>query len=256
MGRIKGYYVWDDDNLSPGQKKEGGLHQNLFDDEGKLKGSARFVPDDGDDEPLVVTETVYVPAEERLDDDDFALKIDLAVRLIEIGVEGLPHALRWWRNTGRPVVADVRQAAQRVRLPRLKKWKKDRTLSEVAVLPAEDAVEAPAADRPKMSSAEAHARYLAALAARAYSEQQLDLVMSSDIVDVDVYELEESVKQLLEDEEVRGLLEQMISNPGMLVDDTLANIASAIGQCSQLAPAQLTSDPREEPTNPAPRAPE
>lgn len=256
MGRIKGYYVWDDDNLSPGQKKEGGLHQNLFDHVGKLKASARFVPDDGDDEPLVVTETVYVPAEERLDDDDFALKIALAVRLIEIGVEGLPHALRWWKDTGRPVVADVKQAAQRVRLPRLKKRKKAKTLSEDAVLPAEDTVEAPAADRPKMSNAEAHARYLAALAARAYSEQQLGLVMSSDIVDMDVHELEESVKQLLEDEEVRGLLEQMIRNPGMLADHTLANIASVIGPRSQLAPAQLTSDLREEPTDPAPRSPD
>ena len=46
MGRIKGHYEWDDDDLTPGQKKEGGLHQNLFDSEGNLKGSARFIPDD------------------------------------------------------------------------------------------------------------------------------------------------------------------------------------------------------------------
>ncbi len=37
MGRIKGYYEWDDDQLSPGQKKEGGLHQNLFDSGGSSK---------------------------------------------------------------------------------------------------------------------------------------------------------------------------------------------------------------------------
>jgi hypothetical protein len=43
-------------------KKEGGLHQNRFDIDGKLKGSARFIPDDGSDaEPLIVTEMVYVP---------------------------------------------------------------------------------------------------------------------------------------------------------------------------------------------------
>lgn len=44
MGRIKGYYEWDDDQLAPGHKKEDGLHQNLFDCDGKLKGSARFIP--------------------------------------------------------------------------------------------------------------------------------------------------------------------------------------------------------------------
>lgn len=64
MGRIKGHYEWDDDDLTPGRKKEGSLHQNLFDSAGNLKGSARFVPDDGTEpEPLVVTETVYVPVE-------------------------------------------------------------------------------------------------------------------------------------------------------------------------------------------------
>ena len=66
MGSIKGHYEWDDDHLTPGQKKEGGLHQNLFDSEGKLKGSARFIPEDGSDpEPLFVTETIYVPVERR-----------------------------------------------------------------------------------------------------------------------------------------------------------------------------------------------
>lgn len=66
MGRIKGHYEWDDDDLTPGQKREGGLHQNLFDSEGNLWGSARFVPDDGiEAETLVITESVYVPVEQR-----------------------------------------------------------------------------------------------------------------------------------------------------------------------------------------------
>ena len=47
MASIKGRYEYDDDDLTPGKKKEGGLHQNLFDSEGNLKGSARFIPDEG-----------------------------------------------------------------------------------------------------------------------------------------------------------------------------------------------------------------
>lgn len=66
MARQAGYYEWDDD-LTPGKKKEGGWHQNLYDTEGQLKGSARFVPvDDDQEDPIVVTETMYVPADERL----------------------------------------------------------------------------------------------------------------------------------------------------------------------------------------------
>lgn len=46
MARIRGTYEYDDDDLTPGKKKEGGLHQNLFDEQGNLKGSARFIPDE------------------------------------------------------------------------------------------------------------------------------------------------------------------------------------------------------------------
>jgi hypothetical protein len=44
MGRIKGHYEWDDDDLAPGHKKEGGLHQNLFDSDGKLKAALGSSP--------------------------------------------------------------------------------------------------------------------------------------------------------------------------------------------------------------------
>lgn len=252
MGRIKGYYEWDDDGLSPGQKKEGGLHQNLFDSEGKLKGSARFVPDDAD-EPLIITETVYVPSEERLSDNDYALRITLVLRLIEIGVEQLPGALRWWKSTGRPAVTDAQQAARRFGQSHLKKRKKTKTVREVAVPPAHEADEASVENRPAMSSAEAQARYLAALAARAYSDEQMSLVLSADIMDMEgVDELEESLRQLPGDQ-VQGVLEQMIRNPGMLADDTLADLASILGRRSQLAPARFKSDDALKPINPAPQ---
>lgn len=48
MVSIRGSYEYDDDDLTPRKKKEGGLHQNLFDGDGNLKGSARFIPDDPD----------------------------------------------------------------------------------------------------------------------------------------------------------------------------------------------------------------
>jgi hypothetical protein len=39
MARIRGHYEWDDDALTPGRKKEGGLHQNLYDSAGNLRAT-------------------------------------------------------------------------------------------------------------------------------------------------------------------------------------------------------------------------
>src|SRR6188472_2472863 len=67
MAKIHGTYEYNDD-LTPGKKKEGGLHQNLFDSDGNLKGSARFIPDEGQDdselEPVFAYEPVYLYDEE------------------------------------------------------------------------------------------------------------------------------------------------------------------------------------------------
>ncbi|MFC9519184.1 hypothetical protein ACFTSD_25945 [Nocardiaceae bacterium NPDC056970] len=57
--RIKGFYEYDDDDLTPGKKQEGGLHQNLFDSDGNLKGNARFIPHEELD-PVVIYQPVNV----------------------------------------------------------------------------------------------------------------------------------------------------------------------------------------------------
>lgn len=50
MVKIHGYYEYDDDSLTPGQAKDGGLSQLLFDSEGKLSDHASFHPADPDDD--------------------------------------------------------------------------------------------------------------------------------------------------------------------------------------------------------------
>src|SRR4051812_32712156 len=44
MARIPGYFEYDDD-LTPGQSKDGGLHHNLY-AQGRLAGHGHFVPDE------------------------------------------------------------------------------------------------------------------------------------------------------------------------------------------------------------------
>lgn len=257
VGRIPGYYEWDDDDLTPGRKKEGGLHQNLFDADGSLKGSARFVPaDEVDPDPVYVTEyvteRVYVPAEERrLTPEQQELADLISEVLLAFMAKGIerakPHVKKWWMESVRPFVGEQRARLSQ-RRPR-RPLKADRALLESDHLPdssdqvpAESAV---AASRPKMSSAEAQARYLAAMAARAFSEEQLRMVRGADIIDAqNVAEVEARIAEL-PPSEVRELMSRMVTDPSMLGEETLAELASVLARVSRPAQEELRQLPRE-----------
>lgn len=232
MGRIRGHYEWDDDDLTPGQKKEGGLHQNLFDSEGNLKGSARFIPDDGSEpEPLVVTEAVYVPVEQRrLTREQQELADFIADQLARLAARGLE---KLWREKISPAI-DARRTQLRERRARRKVQQSAVPDGAEATIvePSQELAEVSEEIRPKMSRAEAQARYLAALAARAYSDEQMRLVESADIVDGDDLEqLQRSLAELPADD-VKALVEAMATNPAMLGEETLAELASILGRRS------------------------
>lgn len=215
MGRISGYYEWDDDALTPGQKREGGLHQNLYDSAGKLRSSARFVPNENDADGFDVTETVFVPVEgRRLDEDEDELSGDVAALLASLvvvgGVVAAPHIRRWWQEKAAPAIEAGRG-----------RWRARRIQRRAAAVAVDDGngsetgrslVEV-SRRRPRMSSAEAQSRLLAALAARAYSDEQWRLVSDAEIVEgVSVDE----VKQTLNDlpaEQVQGVIEAMVKDP-------------------------------------------
>jgi hypothetical protein len=236
MGRIKGHYEWDDDDLTPGHKKEGGLHQNLFDGDGNLKGSARFIPDDEtESDELVITETVYVPIEQRRksrEQEELEAAIAAIVsHLIDRGIaRAKPILAQWYRETARPAF-DAQRAKIVARRAR-GQARKTGVIEVANVEPGQEVIEAPAEDRPDMSRAEAQARYLAALAARAYSDEQMRLVASANIGDREgdgITELERSLAEL-PPAQVRSLLEAMATDPTMLREDTLAELASILGR--------------------------
>lgn len=255
--RIPGYYEWDDDDLTPGRKKEGGLHQNLFDADGCLKGSARFVPaDEVDSDPAYVTEYVtehvYVRAEERRltpEQQELAdLISEVLIVFMDKGIErAKPHVKKWWTESVRPFVGK-----QRARLPKLRPKrpsKADRASLESDRLPVDSdqsSVEiAVAVPRPKMSSAEAQARYLAAMAARAFSEEQMRMVRSADILDVEnIAEVESKIVEL-PPSEVRELMSRMVTDPSMLGEETLAELASVLARVNRPAQEEFRQLPQE-----------
>ena len=92
-----------------------------------------------------------------------------------------------------------------------------------------------------MSRAEAQARYLAALAARVYSDKQMRLVSSAIIVDGDgLAELERSLAELPPDQ-IKALIAAMVASPSLLGEDTLAELASVLGRRNGSPPKELQS---------------
>ncbi|CUU65393.1 hypothetical protein [Corynebacterium variabile] len=245
MGRIPGYYEWDDDRLSPGNKKEGGLHQNLFDEDGNLKGSARFIPSEESEPSSVdVTEHMFVTTEERRLSREQEELLDAVVKaavaaLCEQAVKAAPHVKQWWNSSFRPFLSK-----QRDRIPNLTRGKKHKAgdiLDPVVDDNTHQDRDLPAVTdsepRPKMSAAEAQARYLAAMAAHAYSEQQLALLNSADIIDsANLAEIQNCIAEL-PPHQVRELMTQMVSDPSMLTEDNLAMLASLLDRTA-LPPAE------------------
>ena len=90
--------------MRPGKKQGGGWHQNLFDEEGKLKGSAGFVPcDESELEQLVDPGDVYITSDTRrdapLNDETIELIGSLVALLALVSAEkAWPHVKRWGKK--------------------------------------------------------------------------------------------------------------------------------------------------------------
>jgi hypothetical protein len=235
VASIKGRYEYDDDDLTPGKKKEGGLHQNLFDGEGNLKGSARFIPDeeqhDPDPEPVIIYEPVYVHDEQcerrfaREREENAELVAKVVVLLIEVAT---PHARRLWREKARPAI-EARQAKRAARKA-LKAAVKQPIVIEATVVDSGDELAVASEEyRINMSSAEAQARYLAALAARAFSDEQVKLVANANIVDgAGLAELRQSLASL-PPRQLGAIIQAVEANPSVLDAEVARQIGGLLG---------------------------
>lgn len=237
MGRIPGYYEWDDNTLTPSQKREGGLHQNLFDKEGKLKGSARFIPADGDiTEPLLITNTVYIPVEERRKSKEQE-ELDEAIQylisaLVDMGIEiAKPYVKHWWRESFQPFAGKQWSKLRRnKRTAHSPGPDPDNKMAQVPVPGTSTTLALQDSERPRMSSAEAQARMLAATAARAFADEQMRLVNNAEIVDqIDADGVRDAISKL-PPETVAELVKRMATSPSMLEEKSLAELASVLAR--------------------------
>ncbi len=235
MASIKGRYEYDDDDLTPGKKKEGGLHQNLFDSEGNLKGSARFIPDDeqedaapdlvGSYEPVYADDEEYERQREHARQENAELIAKVVVLLVAVAT---PHAKRFWLEKARPAM-EAHQAKRAARKA-LKAAAKNPVMVEATVVDSgRELAVASEEYRTNMSSAEAQARYLAALAARAFSDEQINLVADANVVDGEsLAELKHTLAEL-PPEQVKSIIDAVEADPSVLEGDILAELGKLLG---------------------------
>lgn len=105
--------------------------------------------------------------------------------LIVISIERTkPHVKRWWEETAWSLISTQ---TSKVRLRRREHGnpRDSANLSSMSesTEPGNELIEINATEFPRMSSAEAQARISAAIAARAYSDEQMRLVSNAHIID-------------------------------------------------------------------------
>lgn len=264
MVSIKGSFEYSD-GLTPGQSKDGGLHQNLYDEQGKLVGHGAFFPDDEDDDdwltsPLFCDHDHECASCAKREEEELAQAQALLAALVVLGtlkaVElAAPHLKRWWRNQALPFIRSTRK-----KLTRARKADGEAADGEVGDLiecvpsmlvdaPPETSAEssrevitALEEYRAGMSSAEARERFVAALTAkllsekaRLFSEEQMAVLLNARIDDAELKSALESVTPEQVADNVKLMLE---ANPSLL--DELGEITKR----GQDGPLRLTGGKR------------
>lgn len=261
MGQQRGTFCWDDDSLSPGNRSDGGWSQNLFDDDGNLRGHARFVPDpDSDDDDYAYSPyddpPMFMSSETRWESDneyDAEAGDDTADQLAEalillIGAAAIagvtyaaPRIKNWTEETALPF---IKGTLSKVRVPWGKKRDQESAADETVdgIVVSDEPFEAIEqsnshatteplqieAKRQMMSNAEAQARLVAAAAAQLFADEQTRLVMRADVVNAtDVDDVRRQLATHPHDK-LEDILQHLARNPRLLEDGSLAQLASML----------------------------
>ena len=227
MPRIPGYLEWDDENLTPGRGKKGGLSQNLYDSDGHLKDHARFIPADYDDffgEDYSITNHVHTAVA--------ALGGAVAYQGV---VLAMPHIKRFLEEKVKPIFRPKAKGQKEQQHSVHHDLEALLVAAEVAT-DSKVSSESPSTDmviakeQPTMSIDEAIARLFLAEAARAYSDEQLQMVINSHTIDADELEAVRSALMRLPRAELVSTFENMARNSQISEDDELTTFVKQIHQ--------------------------
>lgn len=232
MPRIPGYFEYDD-GLTPGRSKDGGIHHNLY-DQGHLKGHAKFFPSDVEESPESPPVYVFVNNEVHSDPRARELSprekelIDLALLLLKVAVKKAePIVKEWWNDQGRPALKSTwnKIAGSRGARSQATAAEVSTVISPVPASPSQEAAAVPKEDRVTLTSTEAWDLFVAALRARHFSEEALEVLPSARIVDGNGNLELTSAMENLSPQQIQDAIQLMLEmNPSPLSDDTMAEL--------------------------------
>ncbi|CAM5313161.1 hypothetical protein [Streptomyces avidinii] len=233
MASISGRFEFPD-GLTPGQSKDGGLHQNLYDDQGRLVDHATFIPDDDDDaDPPVDPPPLSFDTNERARESDPRARgrldpeevIEALIILIKVADSAAPHIKRWWNDQALPLMKSTRSrfARNRKNAGRDKPTESTVPLVEpVPSMPSREEIDELEKEHVRMSSEEASARLAAALTAKLFSDEQMRILRSARIDNENDASESSQLGSVLPGQIADHVRLALETNPSLLTEDPLA----------------------------------
>lgn len=229
MAEIRGKYVFDDD-FTPGRKSDGGLSQNLYNEQGRVETHATFIPDEDDYEYEPDYEPSGLSDEDRRRAEELGALLGAA--LVAIAIAAAPHVKRWWLDTAWPGLRKVFARKSKV----VAASSESAVLALTALSKAEPAdistaIEVTIDDtRIGMSSEEAQRRLLAMLAASAFIAEQRRILANARLDDqAELPELQRALEQLASPGVIENMNRMLEANPNLLDERASAEFLRMFG---------------------------
>lgn len=245
--------VPDGQHLGFSRDTDGAYRAHLFDNEtNDLVGHAELFETDEDSAREPYVEYVYVsePASgerRELTDDELAellgALVGLGIIVAAFAAEAAPHVKKWWQDTAVPGIRSARNKAVRTLSAPWKnvatKWKATPpNASQVILRDAEAAPQTPSTElevafqkyRASMGSTEARERFVSALLARAFSDEQMRLLRNARIEDdAGPADLRTAVETLTPQQVGETVTLMIEKNPSLLTQSSLIELRTILG---------------------------
>jgi hypothetical protein len=240
---VKGTYKYKKGSTPDQSRKTAGAWRGtLRDDGGHLDGQAEFIPGDEDEhDNQPDREPVYIYVNEEREADARSLERseleELLGNLMILGVlvsfeKAKPHVKTWWSDQALPAMKSAWN-----KLAKRRKAHSQVVVAESAALidraledTGQEVVAALEAYKASMSSAEARDRFVAALMARLFSDEQLRILRDARIEHGDGSHALESAADAVTAQQVGESITLMLeANPSLLTDETLTDLGKILG---------------------------
>ncbi|MGW6573271.1 hypothetical protein ACWGAN_14000 [Streptomyces sp. NPDC054945] len=240
MARVSGHFEYPD-GLTPGQSKDGGLHQNLYDDEGNLVGHGNFIPDDESEEDSASESPPFFFGEsgcghesdsrsrEPLKPEEIA---EALIILIKFAAWTAPRLKRWWEGQALPFAKSTRN-----RFSRARRRDSSDPSDESATLdgsappePSREVVAELEEYRVGMGGEEASARFAAALMARLFSDEQMEMLRNARIEGEGGSLGSRAVGEVTLQQVMDNVRLALEANPSLLTKESLAELGKVFAR--------------------------